>query len=87
MVQDIKSEARSFGREIEVFTVGQIVCRPTQKEADDYYRYATIEMADWGSIDRMMQIKNLTPQTLGDKHACSVIHPVRVATADDSSAH
>jgi len=67
MVQDIKSEARSFGREIEVFTVGQIVCRPTQKEADDYYRYATIEMADWGSIDRMMQIKNLTPQTLGDK--------------------
>jgi alkanesulfonate monooxygenase SsuD/methylene tetrahydromethanopterin reductase-like flavin-dependent oxidoreductase (luciferase family) len=67
MVKEIKNEARSFGREIEVFTVGQIVCRPTQKEADDYYRYATIEMADWGSIDRMMQIKNLTPQTLGDK--------------------
>jgi alkanesulfonate monooxygenase SsuD/methylene tetrahydromethanopterin reductase-like flavin-dependent oxidoreductase (luciferase family) len=24
-------------------------------------------MADWGSVVRMMAIKNLTPQTLGDK--------------------
>jgi alkanesulfonate monooxygenase SsuD/methylene tetrahydromethanopterin reductase-like flavin-dependent oxidoreductase (luciferase family) len=24
-------------------------------------------MADWGSVDRMMEIKNLTPQTLGEK--------------------
>ena len=67
MVKEIKSEARAIGREIEVFTVGQIVCRPTQQEAEDYYRYAVIDMADWGSVDRMMAIKNLTPQTLGDK--------------------
>ena len=65
MVQEIKTEARAIGREIEVFTVGQVVCRPTQKEAEDYYRYAIIEMADWGSVDRMMEIKNITPQTLG----------------------
>ena len=44
-----------------------MICRPTQKEAEDYYRYAIIDMADWGSVDRMMEIKNLTPQTLGDK--------------------
>ena len=50
-----------------MFTVGQVVCRPTQKEAEDYYHYAIIEMADWGSVDRMMEIKNLTPQTLGEK--------------------
>ena len=56
-----------IGREIEVFTVGQVVCRPTQKEAEDYYHYAIIEMADWGSVDRMMEIKNMTPQTLGEK--------------------
>ena len=24
-------------------------------------------MADWGSVDRMMEIKNITPQTLGEK--------------------
>ena len=27
-----------IGREIEVFTVGQVICRPTQKEAEDYYQ-------------------------------------------------
>ncbi len=67
MVQAIKAEARTIGREIEVFSIGQMICRPTQKEADDYYQYAIIDNADWGSIDRMMEIKNLTPQTLGEK--------------------
>ncbi len=57
MVEEVKTEARGIGREIEVFTVGQVVCRPTQKEAEDYYHYAVIEMADWGSVDRMMEIK------------------------------
>ena len=62
-----KAEARTIGREIEVFSIGQVICRPTQKEADDYYQHAIIDNADWGSIDRMMEIKNLTPQTLGEK--------------------
>ncbi len=48
------------GREIEVFTVGQVCCRPTQKEAEDYYHYSIIEMADWGSVDGMLRIKNIT---------------------------
>src|SRR4029077_555318 len=67
MVDGVKADARKIGRELEVFTVGQVICRPTQKEADDYYRYAMIEMADWGSVERMLEIKNLTRQTLGDQ--------------------
>ena len=43
LVDEVKSEARAIGREIEVFTVGQVICRPTQKEAEDYYHYAIIE--------------------------------------------
>jgi alkanesulfonate monooxygenase SsuD/methylene tetrahydromethanopterin reductase-like flavin-dependent oxidoreductase (luciferase family) len=65
MVADIKAAAATHGREIEVFTVGQVVCRPTQKEAEDYYHYAVIEMADWGSVDSMLRIKNITPETVG----------------------
>jgi len=65
MIEGIKDEARAIGREIEVFTVGQVTCRPTQKEAEDYYRYAIIEQADWGSVDGMLTIKNITPQTVG----------------------
>jgi alkanesulfonate monooxygenase SsuD/methylene tetrahydromethanopterin reductase-like flavin-dependent oxidoreductase (luciferase family) len=67
MVKDIKAEARGIDREIEVFSIGQIICRPTQKEAEDYYQHAIIDNADWGSVERMMEIKNLTVQTLGQK--------------------
>jgi alkanesulfonate monooxygenase SsuD/methylene tetrahydromethanopterin reductase-like flavin-dependent oxidoreductase (luciferase family) len=65
MVRQIKDETRALGREIEVYTVGQVVCRPTQREAEDYYQYAVVENADWGAVDGMLAIKNITPQTVG----------------------
>jgi FMNH2-dependent dimethyl sulfone monooxygenase len=61
-VNDIKAEGHKFGREIEVYTQGQVICRPTQKEAEDYYHYANVENADWGAIDRMLALKNITAQ-------------------------
>ena len=67
MVAAIKSDAQAVGRDIEVFTVGQVVCRPTQKEAEDYYRYAIVEMADWATVDGMLSIKNITPATVGEE--------------------
>jgi alkanesulfonate monooxygenase SsuD/methylene tetrahydromethanopterin reductase-like flavin-dependent oxidoreductase (luciferase family) len=63
-VAEIKAAARQFGRDIEVYTVGQVVCRPTQQEAEDYYRHAVIENADWGAIEQMMALKNITRQTV-----------------------
>jgi alkanesulfonate monooxygenase SsuD/methylene tetrahydromethanopterin reductase-like flavin-dependent oxidoreductase (luciferase family) len=67
MVADIKSKAQALGREIEVFTIGQIVCRATQKEAEDYYRHAMLDMADWVSLDGMLQVKGITPKKVGDE--------------------
>jgi alkanesulfonate monooxygenase SsuD/methylene tetrahydromethanopterin reductase-like flavin-dependent oxidoreductase (luciferase family) len=63
-VAEIKAAAQKNGREIEVFTVGQVICRPTQQEAEDYYRHAIIENADWGAIDGMLANKSITPQTI-----------------------
>jgi FMNH2-dependent dimethyl sulfone monooxygenase len=63
-VAEIKAQARSFGREISVFTVGLIVCRATQSEAEDYYRHAIITNADWGAVEGMLALKNMTPQTM-----------------------
>ena len=63
-VAEIKAAAQSLGRDIEVFTVGQVICRPTQKEADDYYQHAIIDNADWGAIDGMLANKSITPQTI-----------------------
>ncbi len=66
-VAEIKAQANGLGREIEVFTVGQVICRPTQKEADDYYQHAIIEHADWGAIDGMLANKSITPQNIGQE--------------------
>jgi alkanesulfonate monooxygenase SsuD/methylene tetrahydromethanopterin reductase-like flavin-dependent oxidoreductase (luciferase family) len=63
-VTEIKRAAQNVGREIEVYTVGQVICRPSQKEAEDYYRHAIIENADWGAIDGMLANKSITPQTI-----------------------
>ncbi len=63
-VDEIKRQAHALGREIEVFTVGQVICRPTQKEAEEYYRHAIIENADWGAVDGMLALKDITPDRL-----------------------
>jgi len=63
-VTEVKAAAAQHGRNIEVFTVGQVICRPTQKEADDYYQHAIIENADWGAIDGMLANKSITPETI-----------------------
>jgi dimethylsulfone monooxygenase len=61
-VEEIKEEARRYGREIAVYTVGQVVCRPTQQEAENYYRHAVIDSADWGAVEAMMALRNITPK-------------------------
>jgi len=63
-VDEVKQQARAFGRDIEVYTVGHVICRPTQKEADEYYRHAFIDNADWGAVERMMVLRNLTRNSL-----------------------
>jgi alkanesulfonate monooxygenase SsuD/methylene tetrahydromethanopterin reductase-like flavin-dependent oxidoreductase (luciferase family) len=66
-VAEIKAAAAKLGRQIEVFTVGQVICRPSQQEAEDYYRHVNIEHADWGAIDGMLANKSITPRTIGDE--------------------
>jgi dimethylsulfone monooxygenase len=61
-VEEIKEEAQRYGREIAVYTVGQVICRPTQREAEDYYRHAIIDSADWDAVEAMMALRNITPQ-------------------------
>ena len=53
-VTGVQEQARALGREIAVFTRGEIVCRRTQAEAREYYQYAFVENADWDGIDRQI---------------------------------
>ncbi len=59
-VVEIKAEATALGRQIEVYTQGQIICRPTRKEAEDYYHWANVENAEWPAIERMLELHGMT---------------------------
>jgi FMNH2-dependent dimethyl sulfone monooxygenase len=66
-VQSVKAEARGFGREMEVYTVGVVTCRPTMQEAKDYYHYSIVENADWTAVDSILAIKNITVENVGQE--------------------
>ena len=57
---NMRQVARTLGKEIQVFTSGAVVCRPTQKEADEYFHYFAVEHRDDGAIDTMLAL-SLTP--------------------------
>jgi alkanesulfonate monooxygenase SsuD/methylene tetrahydromethanopterin reductase-like flavin-dependent oxidoreductase (luciferase family) len=51
-----RAAAAELGKEIQVFTSGAVVCRRTQREADEYFRYFAVENRDDGAIDTMMNL-------------------------------
>jgi len=61
-VRAVKAEAEKIGREIDVYTVGVVTCRPTMKDAEAYYRHSVVENADWSAVDLILAKKNITPQ-------------------------
>lgn len=64
VVKACKAEALTHGRELDVYTTGDIVCRPTQKEAEEYNHYAIFEQADWKSVDDILALRKITPETM-----------------------
>src|SRR5712691_8091977 len=61
-VRGVKAEAARYGREIDVYTVGVVTCRPTVADAEAYYRHCVVENADWSAVDLILAKKNITPQ-------------------------
>jgi FMNH2-dependent dimethyl sulfone monooxygenase len=53
-VADAKLRADALGKRLGVMTTASIVCRPTQREAEEYYRYYADEQADWEAVDQMV---------------------------------
>ncbi len=57
-----KAQAKEQGRELGVYTVGVVTCRPSKKEAQDYWHHAIVEHADWNAVDSILALKNITAQ-------------------------
>jgi len=55
----LRAYAGQMGRtdRIGVYSSGHVVCRPTQKEAEDYYEYYAVEKADLRSVETLMKTR------------------------------
>jgi len=63
-VENVKALARQHGRDIAVYTVGVITCRPTMREAQDYHHRCVVDEADWSAVDRLLALRAITPHTV-----------------------
>jgi alkanesulfonate monooxygenase SsuD/methylene tetrahydromethanopterin reductase-like flavin-dependent oxidoreductase (luciferase family) len=70
-VKNVQAQARAQQRDIEVYTVGVVTCRPSHSEAQDYYRYCVIDNADWAAVDHIMAMRGITrdiyPEDFGER--------------------
>ena len=66
-VQKAKDLANEHGRDIDVYTVESITCRRSRKDAEEYYRHAVLENADFSAVDGLLALKDITPQTVGSE--------------------
>jgi len=62
-VAAIHAQARAAGRNTGAFTLAHVVCRPTVREAEEYYRWYSEENADWGAVDNLMALQGLHAQS------------------------
>ncbi|HYQ06163.1 MAG TPA: LLM class flavin-dependent oxidoreductase [Xanthobacteraceae bacterium] len=63
-VRRAKEAARAQDGEIGCYTVGVVTCRPTKKEAQDYFHHCIVERADWSAVDGILALKDISPQTV-----------------------
>lgn len=63
-VAEVKALAAQQGRDISVFTVGVIVCRPTMQDAEAYHHHCVVEQADWSAVDKLLALRGITPATV-----------------------
>lgn len=62
-VTAIKENAAKINRSTGVFTLCHAVCRPTKREAEEYYQHYSNEYADWGAVDNLMRLQGLHAQS------------------------
>lgn len=63
-IRRAKEMAAEHGREIDVYSVGVITCRPTMAEAEAYHRHCIIDHADWGAVDNILAMRQIDTKSL-----------------------
>jgi len=55
-IVELKEQAQSIGRHIDMFTLSYVVCRPTLAEAEAYHQHYSQTHADWGAVDNIIRL-------------------------------
>lgn len=66
-VSDLKAERGED--DAGIYASGHIICRPTRKEADEYYHYLVHENGDWEAAEHTVKIRTRGGSTSGPKLA------------------
>jgi len=67
-VTDTTAAAEAVGRDVGVYANGYVVCRPTQKEADDYHHYYAQENGDWEAVEHLMELSLASSGSMSREH-------------------
>jgi alkanesulfonate monooxygenase SsuD/methylene tetrahydromethanopterin reductase-like flavin-dependent oxidoreductase (luciferase family) len=52
---EIATVRDNAGRNIDVFASAHLICRPTRKEADEFYHHVVYDLGDWEIVDRVAE--------------------------------
>jgi FMNH2-dependent dimethyl sulfone monooxygenase len=77
VVKSMRARAAAANREIGIYTNVNVICRPTQKEAIDYYRYVLEENADWGAVDGQLQQQGIPRDLNSPEYMARRVHTIR----------
>lgn len=56
-IAELKAQAEEVGRPVGVLTFSHVVCRPTQEEAREFFRYFCEQNADWEAVDNLVALQ------------------------------
>jgi alkanesulfonate monooxygenase SsuD/methylene tetrahydromethanopterin reductase-like flavin-dependent oxidoreductase (luciferase family) len=62
-IAEAKAAARAYHRDIDIYSVAAVCCRPTRAEAEEYYRYSMVDHADWAAVDAILAQRGITPES------------------------
>lgn len=72
-VANVKSIAQDqYGRDVGVFTIAFVVCRPTMAEAEEYLHWYAEENADWDAVDNLMRLQGMHAQSFSKEFLASM---------------
>ncbi|NNL84892.1 MAG: LLM class flavin-dependent oxidoreductase [Myxococcales bacterium] len=65
LIRDVKKRAGGYGREIGAMSMGLVMCRDTEAEAQELYRNI-LDHGDWEGADNIMSLLGVESDSFGD---------------------